>query len=182
MYPSPGLGPPVDQVEYTISQDRAAGHSAQEESDFQLLTVKDFDLANLSNSAAKQGNHALQDYQMQLMLLEQQNKKRLLMAQQEQDNISNNPFKAFSQVPSRSKRDRADSEDNDSEGEQHSDQESSDESDDADGPDGSDNAAQDRLGPTPDSKRIKLAHVELPALQPTPNQTEVRTSPGQSRN
>lgn len=34
-----------------------------------------------------QGNHALQDYQMQLMLLEQQNKKRLLMARQEQDNM-----------------------------------------------------------------------------------------------
>ena len=33
------------------------------------------------------GNHALQDYQMQLMLLEQQNKKRLFMARQEQDNI-----------------------------------------------------------------------------------------------
>ncbi|KAI9719269.1 MAG: hypothetical protein M1812_003599 [Candelaria pacifica] len=31
------------------------------------------------------GNHALQDYQMQLMLLEQQNKKRLMMARQEQD-------------------------------------------------------------------------------------------------
>lgn len=31
------------------------------------------------------GEHALQDYQMQLMLLEQQNKKRLLMARQEQD-------------------------------------------------------------------------------------------------
>jgi hypothetical protein len=36
--------------------------------------------------APQQGNHALQDYQMQLMLLEQQNKKRLLMARQEQDN------------------------------------------------------------------------------------------------
>ena len=33
------------------------------------------------------GNHALQDYQMQLMLLEQQNKKRLLMARQESDNV-----------------------------------------------------------------------------------------------
>ncbi|KAI1822155.1 hypothetical protein F4861DRAFT_413675 [Xylaria intraflava] len=32
-------------------------------------------------------NHALQDYQMQLMLLEQQNKKRLLMARQEQDSM-----------------------------------------------------------------------------------------------
>ncbi|MCJ1405479.1 hypothetical protein MMC11_008707 [Xylographa trunciseda] len=36
------------------------------------------------------GNHALQDYQMQLMLLEQQNKKRLLMARQEQDNLNPN--------------------------------------------------------------------------------------------
>lgn len=33
-------------------------------------------------------NHALQDYQMQLMLLEQQNKKRLLRARQEQDQTS----------------------------------------------------------------------------------------------
>ncbi|CAL3968490.1 unnamed protein product [Diplocarpon coronariae] len=33
------------------------------------------------------GNHALQDYQMQLMLLEQQNKKRLMMARAEQDNM-----------------------------------------------------------------------------------------------
>jgi hypothetical protein len=37
------------------------------------------------------GNHALQDYQMQLMLLEQQNKRRLLMARQEQDNLTNGP-------------------------------------------------------------------------------------------
>ena len=37
-----------------------------------------------------QSNHALQDYQMQLMLLEQQNKKRLLMARQEQDGQPNN--------------------------------------------------------------------------------------------
>ncbi|EFW13976.1 cAMP-dependent protein kinase pathway protein [Coccidioides posadasii str. Silveira] len=34
------------------------------------------------------GNHALQDYQMQLMLLEQQNKRRLMMARQEQDNMA----------------------------------------------------------------------------------------------
>ncbi|KAJ8114107.1 hypothetical protein ONZ43_g4984 [Nemania bipapillata] len=32
-------------------------------------------------------NHALQDYQMQLMLLEQQNKKRLMMARQEHDSL-----------------------------------------------------------------------------------------------
>ncbi|PMD65837.1 uncharacterized protein K444DRAFT_624384 [Hyaloscypha bicolor E] len=37
--------------------------------------------------SAAGGNHALQDYQMQLMLLEQQNKKRLMMARQEQDNM-----------------------------------------------------------------------------------------------
>jgi hypothetical protein len=37
---------------------------------------------------ANGGNHALHDYQMQLMLLEQQNKKRLMMARQEQDNMN----------------------------------------------------------------------------------------------
>ncbi|KAL8692258.1 MAG: hypothetical protein Q9218_002674 [Villophora microphyllina] len=37
------------------------------------------------NGVSNGGNHALQDYQMQLMLLEQQNKKRLLMARQEQE-------------------------------------------------------------------------------------------------
>lgn len=35
------------------------------------------------------GHHALHDYQMQLMLLEQQNKKRLLMARQEQEGVTN---------------------------------------------------------------------------------------------
>jgi hypothetical protein len=35
-----------------------------------------------------EGRHALQDYQMQLMLLEQQNKKRLLQARREQDTIN----------------------------------------------------------------------------------------------
>jgi hypothetical protein len=37
------------------------------------------------------GNHALQDYQTQLMLLEQQNKKRLMMARQEQDTMTTIP-------------------------------------------------------------------------------------------
>lgn len=41
--------------------------------------------------AAGSSNHALQDYQMQLMLLEQQNKKRLMMARQEQDTIGGAP-------------------------------------------------------------------------------------------
>src|SRR6266536_2637302 len=34
------------------------------------------------------GNYALQDHQMRLMLLEQQNKKRLMMARQEQDSTT----------------------------------------------------------------------------------------------
>lgn len=40
-----------------------------------------------ANQNGQSSGHALQDYQMQLMLLEQQNKKRLLMARQEQDNV-----------------------------------------------------------------------------------------------
>ena len=44
--------------------------------------------------AAGNSNHALQDYQMQLMLLEQQNKKRLMMARQEQDSMTGMPREA----------------------------------------------------------------------------------------
>ena len=44
--------------------------------------------AGMQGPNATGGNHALQDYQMQLMLLEQQNKKRLMMARQEQDSMS----------------------------------------------------------------------------------------------
>tara|TARA_R110002003_G_scaffold124_3_gene11199 strand:- start:26276 stop:29233 length:2958 start_codon:yes stop_codon:yes gene_type:complete len=43
-----------------------------------------------SHRGSQQGNHALQDYNMQLMLLEQQNRKRLLLARQEQDNMMGN--------------------------------------------------------------------------------------------
>ncbi|KAM0689173.1 hypothetical protein Q7P36_011250 [Cladosporium allicinum] len=43
------------------------------------------------NAGTNNGNHALQDYQMQLMLLEQQNKKRLLMARQYQDSMTCSP-------------------------------------------------------------------------------------------
>lgn len=43
------------------------------------------------NSQGGGSNHALQDYQMQLMLLEQQNKKRLMMARQEQDSMGSMP-------------------------------------------------------------------------------------------
>lgn len=44
-----------------------------------------------ANGQGGGSNHALQDYQMQLMLLEQQNKKRLMMARQEQDSMGNIP-------------------------------------------------------------------------------------------
>jgi hypothetical protein len=50
-------------------------------------------------SAHTGGNHALQDYQMQLMLLEQQNKKRLMMARQEQDNLTNNGSSSSTSQP-----------------------------------------------------------------------------------
>jgi hypothetical protein len=50
-------------------------------------------MCNLGNTFVRnmfpsRGNHALQDYQMQLMQLEQQNKRRLLLARQEQDGIT----------------------------------------------------------------------------------------------
>lgn len=50
-------------------------------------------MCNSANTFVRYGfldhtNHPLQDYQMQLMLLEQQNKKRLLMARKEQDNTN----------------------------------------------------------------------------------------------
>ncbi|KAK4182061.1 hypothetical protein QBC35DRAFT_396715 [Podospora australis] len=87
----------VDSVEYTISQDRGAGDSAQTESDYNLLIARDDGLVHGPSSASGTGsNHALQDYQMQLMLLEQLNTKRLLAARQLQDmeeNTSNNRFK-----------------------------------------------------------------------------------------
>ncbi|KAJ5096293.1 hypothetical protein NUU61_005649 [Penicillium alfredii] len=42
----------------------------------------------MATPGGQHGNHALQDYQMQLMLLEQQNKRRLMMARQEQDSMA----------------------------------------------------------------------------------------------
>jgi len=74
-----------DPVEYTISQDRGAGNATEAEADYALLTGKDFELASLPQAQVPPGNRALQDYQMQLMLLEQQNKKRLMIAREELD-------------------------------------------------------------------------------------------------
>jgi hypothetical protein len=50
------------------------------------------DNSGFNTNPARTGNHSLQDYQMQIMLLEQQNKKRLLMARQEQDNMAQSGF------------------------------------------------------------------------------------------
>jgi hypothetical protein len=74
----------------TISEDRTAGTSSHEEANLKsldqgrgVLSLKT-DSVNAPATTGG-GNHALQDYQMQLMLLEQQNKKRLMMARQEQE-------------------------------------------------------------------------------------------------
>ena len=64
-YPNP--------VEYTISQDRGAGNSAQVEAGYVLLAGKDFGVSPYQGQRQKEAadqSHALQDYQMQLMLLE----------------------------------------------------------------------------------------------------------------
>ncbi|KAJ9353267.1 hypothetical protein DTO280E4_7456 [Paecilomyces variotii] len=62
-----------------------------------MLPMGDFYNANgqmgqvrpgMQTPGGQNGNHALQDYQMQLMLLEQQNKRRLMMARQEQDSMA----------------------------------------------------------------------------------------------
>lgn len=72
----------------TISEDLTQGTSLREEKSFRLLAKDTPDSPTTETqppNILKGGNHALQDYQMQLMLLEQQNKKRLMMARQEQD-------------------------------------------------------------------------------------------------
>lgn len=75
----------------TISEDRTKGSNAHEEANLKSLDRSQSALSLTTDFAAARaplpargGNHALQDYQMQLMMLEQQNKKRLMMARQEQ--------------------------------------------------------------------------------------------------
>ena len=65
---------PTKLVHSTISQDLTIGRAASEAASLRLL-----------DKTARAGNHTLQDYQMQLMLLEQQNKKRLSLMLQEGD-------------------------------------------------------------------------------------------------
>lgn len=68
-------------VEVTISEDLADGQSAKLDASLKLLGGDDIET---TIDASQGGSRALQDYQRQLMLLEQQNKERLLMATQEQ--------------------------------------------------------------------------------------------------
>ena len=63
------------------------------------LAADGFFMCNSPKMSAHNSSHALQDYQMQLMLLEQQNKKRLMMARQEQGNIINNGSSSSSYHP-----------------------------------------------------------------------------------
>ncbi|CAD6593389.1 MAG: hypothetical protein ASARMPREDX12_007125 [Alectoria sarmentosa] len=69
-------------VDYTISQDFAAGYIAEQEKNLQGFLENGQVRLGATNFKSKA---AREDYQMQLLLLEQQNKKRLLMARHEQD-------------------------------------------------------------------------------------------------
>ena len=84
-----------ENLETTISQDLADGHTANLDASLKLLSednpklfipgdeLEDDEIHIIGTTQG--GTHSLQDYQMQLMLLEQQNKKRMLMARQEAD-------------------------------------------------------------------------------------------------
>jgi hypothetical protein len=90
-------------INSTISHDGSEGRTAEEDirlADFGKRFIIEPESSESSPSkprspsppprplgTSQEGNRALQDYQMQLMLLEQQNKKRLMMARQEHDNI-----------------------------------------------------------------------------------------------
>lgn len=62
------------------------GNSIGEKRKFQFRPVED--ISDLPVVPGSRQSHALQDYQMQLMLLEQQNKKRLMMARKEQEEMA----------------------------------------------------------------------------------------------
>ncbi|RMY64574.1 hypothetical protein D0864_12316 [Hortaea werneckii] len=83
--PPPGMPDAQAQEFYANNGGRPGGMGAGQQpmQPQQAAAAAQAQAANTSN-----GNHALQDYQMQLMLLEQQNKKRLLMARQEQDSMA----------------------------------------------------------------------------------------------
>jgi hypothetical protein len=83
IYGLPRPNAPTAEVEYTISEDRAAGDAAHAEAGFARLAAASLAVSSQTDLS----NHALMDYQMQLMQLENQNKERLRFAREEQDMI-----------------------------------------------------------------------------------------------
>ncbi|KAH8670804.1 hypothetical protein BX600DRAFT_229780 [Xylariales sp. PMI_506] len=69
----------LSNQQQAMTQQQTTGHQSQVSEQYQ------------HQQQTHNSNHALQDYQMQLMLLEQQNKKRLAMARQEQQPTPNIP-------------------------------------------------------------------------------------------
>lgn len=89
----PNMQQKIEAYQQHLAQQHKAMNAnlAQNQMPGQGMEGMDFGGMNaqrMGGANAQGGNHALQDYQMQLMLLEQQNKKRLLMARQEQDNMA----------------------------------------------------------------------------------------------
>lgn len=88
--PSYGPGPssdpdPGNSNPLTISDDRSNMAEIQRR---KLVALNQGKIGTLGRvNPGQQGNRPLQDHEMQLMLLEQQNKRRLLMARKEQDII-----------------------------------------------------------------------------------------------
>jgi predicted DNA-binding protein YlxM (UPF0122 family) len=64
--------------------------SSSDDEDSSVMDADDY--SGFNTNPARTGNHALRDYHMRLMLLEQQNKKRNLLALQEQDNMAQSGF------------------------------------------------------------------------------------------
>ena len=54
---------------------------------FGLVPIADGQGIHLMNKSFQHGQHALKDYHMQLIFLDHQNKRRLMMARQQQDNM-----------------------------------------------------------------------------------------------
>ncbi|KAM7203902.1 hypothetical protein V8F33_001873 [Rhypophila sp. PSN 637] len=75
--------------EYTISLDTGTGDKARVEAGYSLLAARDN--LELANERTASSNQSLQEYQRRLMMLEQQNKKRLMIArkleQQSQEQV-----------------------------------------------------------------------------------------------
>ena len=94
-----------ENIQATISEDLADGQTAKldaslkllGEDDLKLLLPNDLEadeihIIEATTSRLQDNKHDFQQYQMQLILLEQQNKKRLLDAKREKDGRSPSPF------------------------------------------------------------------------------------------